>query len=185
MVLCLATSTHDLQTPVMVKSHLPLGAPISATTLFIDAYQMISVLPDGSLYEAWKLHSRDREEGIDIGTHITICRSSKSWEDAGENRALVTAHVTSVAYCDREQVVFHMKIEGEDINSLLSMPVSHTSIGPIRRFLYQIFTLGQPTPPTLSATQSFKRTPPPVLIGQSALGWRREHSNTTARYRDT
>ena len=169
----------------MVKSHLPLGAPISATTLFINAYQMISVLPDGSLYETWKLHSRDRKEGIDIGTHITICRSSKSWEDAGENRALVTAHVTSVAYCDREQVVFHMKIEGEDINSLLSMPVSHTSIGPIRRFLYQIFTLGQPTPPTLSATQSFKRTPPPVLIGQSALGWRREHSNTMARYRDT
>ena len=158
----------------MVKSHLPLGAPISATTLFIDAYQMISVLPDGSLYEAWKLHSRDREEGMDIGTHIAICRSSKSWEDAGENRALVMAHVTGVAYCDREQVVFHMKIEGEDINSLLSMPVSHTSIGPIRRFLYQIFTCGQPTPPTLSATQLFKRTLPPPSPYRTECTWLEE-----------
>ena len=174
MVLCLATSMHDLQTPVIVKSHLPLGAPISATTLFIDAYQMISVLPDGILYEAWKLHSRDREEGIDIGTHIAICRSSKSWEDAGENRALVTAHVTSVAYCDREQVVFCMKIEGEDINSLLSMPVLYTSIGPIRRFLYQIFTCGQPTPPTLSATQLFKRTPPPPSPYRTECTWLEE-----------
>ena len=115
----LAMDTYVLRAQCMVQSQLPLVAPISSATLFIVAYQMISLLPDGSLFEAWTLHSRDESVGLDIGMRIAICCGQRGLDSTGSSRPLATADITSVAYCDKEQVIFRMKIKG-DLTTLCS-----------------------------------------------------------------
>lgn len=66
-------NTYSLQGPCLVGQHRPLGTPISSATLFNVAYQIISLCPDGGLFEAWALQSRVRAQGIDVGMHIAIC----------------------------------------------------------------------------------------------------------------
>ena len=153
----------------MVQSQLPLVAPISSTTLFIVAYQTISLLPDGSLFEAWTLHSRDKSVGLDIGMKITICHGQRGLDSTGSSRALATADITSVAYCDREQVIFCMKIKGDLTTSMLSMPVWCTSISLIRRLLYQLLSFSLPSPPPLPKGQSFKRSSPSSSTAEDDL----------------
>ena len=156
-------NTYGRQAHGMVRSQLPLVAPISSATLGIVVYQTISFLPGGGLFEVWTLHSRARAVGLDIGMKIAIFHSQEGLDGTGHSRALVIANITSVAYCDREQVVFRMQIEGDHTTSMLSMPVRCTSISHFRRLLYQLYSFTLPSPPLLPKAQSYNKTSPNSL----------------------
>ena len=102
--------------------------------------------------------SRDKSVGLDIGMKITICHGQRGLDSTGSSRPLATADITSVAYCDKEQVIFRMKIKGDLTTSMLSMPVCCTSIGLTRRLLYQLLSFSLPAPPPLPKSQSLKRS---------------------------
>ena len=134
--------TYNLWERCIVKSLPPPLFPILPSTLFIVAHQVISLLPNGHLFEAWVLHPSTKANCMDIGVHIAICRSrGELGDDEARGRSIVTATITSIAYCDREQVVFRMEIDGDCTTSLLSIPVSWSSIGYFRRLLYQLCSI--------------------------------------------
>jgi hypothetical protein len=152
---------YNLRARCIVKSQPPPVFPILSSTLFIVAHQVISLLPNGHIFEAWALHPRTRAKRMDVGAHIAICRSQgELGDDEGRSRSVVTATITSIAHCDRKQVIFHMEIDGDCATSLLSMPVSCTSISYFRRLLYQLLSINQLPPPPLPTTQNSRRTSP-------------------------
>lgn len=145
----LTMDAYDFRTQCRVGSKHHLGSWVPLSTLVIFAHQVIHLLPDGHMLGMWVLHSRIRTAGIDIGKQITICRGQGELGGIW-SRPIATAIITGIAYCDKEQINFCMKIEGYHNTSLLSMPVSCTSINCFRKLLYWLVSIGQPSPPSLS-----------------------------------
>ena len=124
----------------------------SPAVLWVSALQAIHQLPDGCMLGMWVLHSGARVTGLAIGKQITICRD-QGQPDSIRGRPVATAVVLGIVYCDREQVIFRIRIRGDQNTSLLAAPVHHTKINFFKKLFYQMINFSQPSPPPLSRPQ--------------------------------
>ena len=138
-----------------VEFKWPVTPRVPSSILWVFAHQVISLLPDGCTLEMWSLHAKDKVVSIGIGWQIAICWGQGDL-DGRWSKPIAIATVIGIAYCDREQVIFHMKIKGDTDTSLLSMPVGYASISYFRKLLHWILSINQPSPPPLQPYRGFR-----------------------------